>query len=32
LAELPNRHDFESWRDGLHPHLTDLLAAVWPAR
>jgi enterochelin esterase-like enzyme len=32
LAELPNRHDFESWRDGLHPHLTELLASVWPAR
>jgi len=32
LAELPSRHDFESWRDGLHPHLTELLASVWPAR
>jgi enterochelin esterase family protein len=32
LAGLPNRHDFESWRDGLYPHLTELLASVWPTR
>ena len=32
FAEVPGRHDFPSWRDGLYPHLTELLASVWPAR
>ncbi|HJS97293.1 MAG TPA: alpha/beta hydrolase-fold protein [Solirubrobacteraceae bacterium] len=32
LAETGGRHDFPSWRDGLDPHLTRLLASVWPAR
>ncbi len=32
LAEVPSRHDFESWRDALHPHLTRVLADLWPAR
>jgi len=32
LAETPGRHDFPSWRDALDPHLTSLLAKVWPAR
>jgi enterochelin esterase-like enzyme len=32
LAELPGGHDFESWRGGLHPHLTRLLSNLWPAR
>jgi enterochelin esterase-like enzyme len=32
LAETAGRHDFPSWRDGLDPHLTRLLATVWPAR
>jgi enterochelin esterase family protein len=32
LAETSGRHDFASWRDGLDPHLTGLLASLWPAR
>lgn len=32
LAEIPGGHDYPSWRDGLDPHLTRLLAKVWPAR
>lgn len=32
LAETAGRHDFPSWRDGLDPHLTGLLATLWPAR
>lgn len=32
LAETAGRHDFPSWRDGLDPHLTRLLATLWPAR
>jgi enterochelin esterase family protein len=32
LAEIAGGHDFGSWRDGLEPHLTRLLATVWPAR
>ncbi len=32
LAEVPGRHDFPSWRDALDPHLTGLLAKVWPTR
>jgi enterochelin esterase-like enzyme len=32
LTETPGRHDFPSWRDGLDPHLTRLLATLWPAR
>jgi enterochelin esterase-like enzyme len=30
LAETQGAHDFESWRDALDPHLTRLLANVWP--
>jgi enterochelin esterase family protein len=30
LAEIPGRHDFESWRDALDPHLAGMLARVWP--
>ena len=32
LAEIAGGHDFRSWRDALDPHLTELLAKVWPAR
>jgi enterochelin esterase family protein len=32
LAATPGGHDFPSWRDALDPHLTGLLATVWPAR
>jgi enterochelin esterase-like enzyme len=32
LTETPGRHDFPSWRAGLDPHLTHLLATLWPAR
>ncbi len=32
MAETPGRHDFPSWRDALDPHLTHLLAKLWPAR
>jgi enterochelin esterase-like enzyme len=29
--ETPGGHDFETWGDALDPHLTRLLANVWPA-
>jgi hypothetical protein len=29
LHELDASHDFEAWRDALHPHLTGLLAELW---
>lgn len=32
LAETPGGHDFESWADALDPHLTRLLARLWPPR
>jgi enterochelin esterase-like enzyme len=32
LAEVGGGHDYPSWRDALDPHLTGLLAAVWPGR
>ncbi len=32
LAEVSGRHDFPTWRDALDPHLTELLATVWPAQ
>ena len=32
LAETAGGHDFPSWRDALHPHLTLLLASAWPPR
>lgn len=32
LAEMPGAHDYPSWRDALDPHLTALLARIWPAR
>jgi enterochelin esterase family protein len=31
LAEVAGGHDYPSWRDALDPHLTRLLAKVWPA-
>jgi len=32
LAEVPDLHNYTGWRDALDPHLTRLLARVWPAR
>jgi enterochelin esterase-like enzyme len=32
LEELPGGHDYPSWRDAFDPHLTRLLAKLWPAR
>jgi enterochelin esterase-like enzyme len=32
LEELASGHDYPSWRDALHPHLTARLATLWPAR
>jgi enterochelin esterase-like enzyme len=32
LAETAGGHDWDTWRDALDPHLTRLLAGVWPAR
>jgi enterochelin esterase-like enzyme len=32
LAEVPDLHNYTGWRDALDPHLTRLLAGVWPAR
>jgi enterochelin esterase family protein len=32
LHEVPDLHNYTSWRDALDPHLTRLLALVWPAR
>jgi enterochelin esterase-like enzyme len=32
LHEVPGSHDFTSWRDALHPHLTRLLARLWTPR
>jgi enterochelin esterase-like enzyme len=32
LHEVPFWHDFESWRNALHPHLTGLLARLWAGR
>jgi enterochelin esterase-like enzyme len=29
LAEAPDLHNYTSWRDALHPHLTRLLADLW---
>jgi enterochelin esterase family protein len=31
LAEVPDLHNYTSWRDALHPHLTGFLARAWPA-
>ena len=30
LHELPGMHDFSAWRDAFDPHLTRLLARLWP--
>jgi enterochelin esterase-like enzyme len=30
LAEVPDLHNYTGWRDALDPHLTRLLAGVWP--
>jgi enterochelin esterase family protein len=30
LAEVPDLHNYTSWRDALAPHLTGLLARLWP--
>ena len=32
LHELADLHNYTGWRDALHPHLTGLLARLWPAR
>jgi enterochelin esterase family protein len=32
LAETAGGHDYRSWRDALHPHLTRLLASTWQPR
>jgi enterochelin esterase family protein len=32
LAEVLDLHNYTGWRDAFDPHLTRLLAAVWPAR
>lgn len=32
LAEVPGLHNWTNWRDSLDPHLTRLLAGLWPAR
>jgi enterochelin esterase-like enzyme len=29
LHEVADMHNHTAWRDALHPHLTDLLAAAW---
>jgi len=29
LREVRDLHNYTAWRDALHPHLTDLLRAVW---
>ena len=29
LHELGDLHNYTAWRDALHPHLTNLLAALW---
>ena len=31
LAEVSGAHNFEGWRGALDPHLTRLLANLWPA-
>jgi enterochelin esterase-like enzyme len=30
LHEVPDLHNYTSWRDAFDPHLTRLLARVWP--
>jgi enterochelin esterase family protein len=30
LVELPDGHNYVAWRDAFDPHLTGLLAEVWP--
>ena len=32
LAETPHMHDWTNWRNALDPHLTRLLAKLWPPR
>jgi enterochelin esterase family protein len=32
LYESPDMHNFTSWRDAFDPHLTALLAQLWPPR
>jgi enterochelin esterase-like enzyme len=32
LAEVPDLHNYTGWRDAFEPHLTNLLARVFPAR
>ena len=32
LAEVRGRHDWTAWRTAFDPHLTALLAEVWPGR
>jgi enterochelin esterase family protein len=31
LHEVPDLHNYTSWRDAFDPHLTNLLARVWSA-
>ena len=30
LTEVPDLHNYTGWRDALDPHLTGLLARLWP--
>lgn len=32
LRAVPDLHNYTSWRDAFDPHLTHLLARVWPPR
>jgi enterochelin esterase family protein len=32
LVEVPDLHNYTCWRDALDPHLTGLLARLWPPR
>jgi len=32
LDEVPDLHNYTGWRDALDPHLTRLLARLWPPR
>jgi enterochelin esterase family protein len=32
LHEVSDLHNYTSWRDALHPHLTRLLRRLWSAR
>jgi enterochelin esterase family protein len=32
LHEVPDLHNYTGWRDAFDPHLTRLLAGLWPPR